>query len=166
MPYEWSEPAVFMTHNGVKVYHTYKGGPGNEYQLDFWYTTEPCEADEDCGGDHTFDVRDLSVPLGTPDPPMGLGKRHKAIIAAAIDSGELPCPEGNRPASAHGYAERECVVQLPHGSTVRTPEHPADCEYVRIVGPNGNEVAYWDSAEWHEDPQGVMGAIMGAMASG
>jgi hypothetical protein len=58
---------------------------------------------------------------------------------------------------------KECVVELPTGCELRTPAHPEPCEYVRIVDPMAGEVAYWDCAEWQEDPQGVMGAIVGAM---
>lgn len=36
--------------------------------------------------------------------------------------------------------------------------------YVRFV-VNDHEVLYWNSDEWAEDPQGVMGAIFGALNS-
>ena len=47
---------------------------------------------------------------------------------------------------------------------LRVPSHPDTCSYVRITD-EGREVAYWDSAEWQEDPEGVMGAIVGALRS-
>jgi hypothetical protein len=59
----------------------------------------------------------------------------------------------------------ECVINLETGCELRCPAHPDPCEYVRIVDPMVGEVAYWDSAEWAEDPMGVMGAIIGAMSS-
>jgi len=59
----------------------------------------------------------------------------------------------------------ECVVNLETGNTLRCPAYPKACVYVRIVDPFGNEVAYWHSDEWHEDPEGVMGAIIGSMNS-
>jgi hypothetical protein len=161
MPYEYVDPDIFMTHNGAVVYHTYKGGPGNEYRLDYWFTTDACEADEDCGGDHVFDVRDLPTPPTLPNKLVGEAARHKAIIAHAIDTGALAFPEGAGPSPEYGA--NECVVQLPNGHELRTPGHPAPCEYVRIVDASGNERVYWDSAEWQEDPEGVMGAIVGAM---
>lgn len=58
---------------------------------------------------------------------------------------------------------KECVVKLPTGHELRTPAHPKPCVYVRIVDSVGNERVYWDSLEWQEDPEGVMGAIVGAM---
>lgn len=45
---------------------------------------------------------------------------------------------------------------------VLCPAFPAPCSYIRIEH-QGQEVTYWDSAEWAEDPEGVMGAIMGAV---
>jgi len=58
----------------------------------------------------------------------------------------------------------EHIVRLETGCEIRCPAHPAPCSYVRIVDPVVGEVVYWDSAEWQEDPEGVMGAIMGAIA--
>jgi len=34
--------------------------------------------------------------------------------------------------------------------------------YVRVCGPDGREAGYWTWTEWKEDPQLVMGAILGA----
>lgn len=44
---------------------------------------------------------------------------------------------------------------------IRSPAHPSDCNYVRVV-VEGYEVAYWDADEWRERPAEVMGAILGA----
>ena len=60
---------------------------------------------------------------------------------------------------------KECVVELPTGCQLRAPADPDPCDYVRLVDPVVGEVAYWDSAEWAEDPKGVMGAIVGALVS-
>jgi hypothetical protein len=38
--------------------------------------------------------------------------------------------------------------------------------YVRVRDPLGREVAYWTSDEWREDPELVMGALLGALARG
>lgn len=56
----------------------------------------------------------------------------------------------------------ECVVKLANGRELRTPAYPEDCSYVRITH-NGYEIAYWISDEWAEDPEIVMGAIVGCM---
>lgn len=60
---------------------------------------------------------------------------------------------------------KECVVKLPNGHELRTPAYPEPCVYVRITDSVGNERVYWDSLEWQEDPEGVMGAIVGAMTT-
>ena len=36
-------------------------------------------------------------------------------------------------------------------------------EYVRILDANGVEQGYWTSDEWVDDPQVVMGAIIGCL---
>jgi hypothetical protein len=62
----------------------------------------------------------------------------------------------------------ECVIQLGNGNTIRTDTYdsnPAGSSYVRICAPGGHEIAYWTYTEWAEDPQLVMGAILGAASS-
>lgn len=39
-------------------------------------------------------------------------------------------------------------------------------EYVRVCDPLGREIAYWHYQEWADDPQLVVGAILGALARG
>lgn len=47
------------------------------------------------------------------------------------------------------------------------PKFPESCSYVRIVNRQSLlEIAYWVCDEWAEDPQDVMGAIIGALCSG
>lgn len=59
------------------------------------------------------------------------------------------------------YGE-ECVLDmLGSQRQIRTPAHPAECDYVRIV-VDGYEIAYWVADEWSEAPASVMGAIIGA----
>jgi hypothetical protein len=62
----------------------------------------------------------------------------------------------------------ECVIQLANGNTIRTDTYdsnPAGSSYVRVCAPDGHEIAYWTYTEWAEDPQLVMGAILGAASS-
>jgi hypothetical protein len=40
-------------------------------------------------------------------------------------------------------------------------ENTFGCDYVRVLSSDGREVDYWDSAEWAEDPQAVMGGNHG-----
>lgn len=58
----------------------------------------------------------------------------------------------------------EYVIPLETGNEIRCPAFPEPCYYVRLVDPMVGEVAYWDANEWAEDPEGVMGAILGSMA--
>jgi hypothetical protein len=58
----------------------------------------------------------------------------------------------------------ECVLHLRNGNELRMPPDPIPCDYVRVVR-DGREVAYWNKEEWREDPDVVMGALMGAAAS-
>jgi hypothetical protein len=74
---------------------------------------------------------------------------------------DQPVPEG------HGYGA-ECVIPVGNGNTIRTDsyqDNPAGSSYVRVCGPDGREIAYWSCTEWAEDPQLVMGAILGAAAT-
>ena len=57
----------------------------------------------------------------------------------------------------------ETTIRLPSGRELRAPVYPVPCTYLRIVNADGTERAYWDCEEWAEDPQDVMGAIVGAM---
>jgi len=43
--------------------------------------------------------------------------------------------------------------------------HPGGTDYVCVRNADNTEIAYWDVAEWTENPTGVMGAIMGALCS-
>ena len=61
--------------------------------------------------------------------------------------------------------EPEFVLELSNGNTIRTGTYegnPAGSSYVRICAPGGRETGYWAHTEWSEDPQLVMGAILGA----
>ncbi|MCP4260392.1 MAG: hypothetical protein GY774_23150 [Planctomycetes bacterium] len=71
------QPAVFMVHRGITIFHNYKEW---DYPVDdpmtYLYSL-------DVTGDDILDVRDLPVPEGVES------NSHEDIIAAAIDSGEL-----------------------------------------------------------------------------
>ena len=59
----------------------------------------------------------------------------------------------------------ECVIKVGENRYLCCPAFPKDCDYVRIV-EDGEEIAYWDYMEWEQEPQEVMGAIMGAANEG
>lgn len=66
---------------------------------------------------------------------------------------------------SNGELEPECVLLLHSGREIRTPAYPEPCSYVRVV-QNGFELAYWDIDEIREDPEQVVGAIIGAAKGG
>lgn len=94
MPYktEWVEPALFLEHNGVKVWHVYKDDDVEQGLRSFWFVSDPINGEND-GSD--WDVRDLAAwgdadGSGWPDDSV-----IRAAIIRAIESGELtqdgPC---------------------------------------------------------------------------
>ena len=60
----------------------------------------------------------------------------------------------------------EVQIVADTGVTIAAPAYPCDCYYVRLLDDQGREVGYWDNAEWQDDPQLVMGAIIGAICAG
>ena len=71
---------------------------------------------------------------------------------------------------ASKLVDKEVVVRLADGSSLRSGVYearrggPAAGEYARIVEANGQEYLYWDSSEWLDDPELVMGAIINTAA--
>ena len=60
----------------------------------------------------------------------------------------------------------EAQIRTENGITMAVPAFPAPCSYVRLLGEGGEELAYWDHQEWRDEPEEVMGAIMGAICEG
>jgi hypothetical protein len=92
MPMVWQPPELFLEHNGVQVFHTYKDGLAST----FHYTTDPDDddltfliQDPDCTSH--FDVRDLP-PAAFEVGSMALRNRHAFRIKAAIEAGILTAP--------------------------------------------------------------------------
>jgi len=73
MPYIWTEPDLFVEHNDVEVYHTYRNDRYDDGVKEFWYTTNLLSTDND------FDIRDLENYDTT--------KSHKEILIEAIEKG-------------------------------------------------------------------------------
>ena len=121
MPYEWTEPELYLEHpNGVKVWHTYKGYGG---AMGYWFTT--CESDDDVesGSEYIFDVRELPEPVGecgnkTDDEINALK------ITRAIDTGLLPLPESNQP---------EVVKEIPEFAWPTCPQCGKEIDVSRVM---------------------------------
>ena len=123
MPYEWTDPELFLTHNGVNVYHTYKGGPGNEVRMSYWFTTDAGDCDVESGGEYTFDVREL------PNPPPEIfdacyqrggstDALHREQIKCALERGILPLPPDNDGTAEPVESPVDKVVALLEGDGV------------------------------------------------
>ena len=89
MPWQWVDPAVAVEHNGVKVYHVYRGDGTSGGRMDYWYTVTSYECHEDQIGDtfSMFDVRDLASALGLRLNDSIEG--HRAVIRVGIARGLL-----------------------------------------------------------------------------
>ena len=77
MPFitQWIDPELFMEHNVVRVFRTYKDDDVGQGCKDYWFTLDN-NSDESA-----FDVRDLDVPsqknLGN-NPPFLVGPHFDA----------------------------------------------------------------------------------------
>lgn len=89
--------------------------------------------------------------------------RRPEVLDQQLLSVEL---EHIRHSADNDYGE-EAALLVHTGFSLRySAREEAPCDYVRVCDPAGREVAYWVSDEWRDDPEGVMGAILGALARG
>lgn len=86
MPYisEWKPNEVFLTHNGIHIFHTYS----NDIDVvrDYCFGTASDTHDE--GDETNFDVRDLST-WKEPEDGRDFDVARRSAITAAIDGGHL-----------------------------------------------------------------------------
>lgn len=87
-------------------------------------------------------IRALGARFGWPD----------GVIAHAI---------GARDAAVY---DDECIIEIVGGVAIHCPSYPEDCSYVRVV-QGGCEIGYWTADEWRDEPEEVMGTLLGAAAS-
>lgn len=78
-------------------------------------------------------------------------------VGSGVEFPPPPCPWDG---------DGEGGFRTPAGEWLVYPKTPNGVDYVRVVSNTGVEFVYWDSQEWKEDPQGVMGAILGAIVGG
>jgi hypothetical protein len=113
MPFKtiWEDPELFLEHNGIRVFHTYKDDDINQGRRCYWLTVSP-----DCGVvsgmcdqqpcRHVFDARDLSTwrqPSRTQEAAGDTTDTYseaetqaiKTAVITAIEKGELT-PDGRR----------------------------------------------------------------------
>lgn len=65
-------------------------------------------------------------------------------------------------AAGDAYGEEHMLVAHT-GFQLRYSAETEMVDYVRVCDPLGREIVYWTSNEWAEDPQLVMGAMLGAL---
>ena len=124
MPYKtiWVEPEVFLEHNGVTVYHTYRDDDFDQGANWYWFTLRE-DGDEDKGA---FDIRDLDTDKLLDHPPpywngtewdsatpqerdaimeawnkwyeSGFDEARQAVLKHAIDNGLLKALKPNEEA--------------------------------------------------------------------
>jgi len=86
MPYVWTEPDVFFTHNGVTIYYIYTDDCADSPVREFWYGFYSTCGDEIDDG--SFDIRDVKELL-PPETQQECHDDHRAILTALIDAGFL-----------------------------------------------------------------------------
>ena len=83
MPYDWVEPAEFMHHRDVIIYHVYKDDCFQSGPRSYWFAVDERGGDNDGHGDHgVFNVQEL-------DAWPQSGREVEECIRIAIDNGEL-----------------------------------------------------------------------------
>lgn len=87
MPYssQWVDPELFLSHRGIKVYHTYKDDDMEQGSRTYWFTLDPLEG-EGTGGEALFDVRDLPGFVDAASY-FEMLETAKQVIRTAIDAG-------------------------------------------------------------------------------
>ena len=87
MPYKqtWIAADMFMRHNDVGVYHTYKNDEIENGTNTYWFVTDPYATIDDA-----FDVREL-IGGDTINQHYGLAdiETIKAVLTASIEMGIL-----------------------------------------------------------------------------
>ena len=60
----------------------------------------------------------------------------------------------------------EVTIRTASGIIIAAPAFPEECSYVRLLNRNGDELVYWDSQEWQDEPTEVMGALIAGFCAG
>jgi hypothetical protein len=87
-------------------------------------------------------------------------------LADALIPGRAENPDLPQPADQDPWDWEECAVAAPlSGRTIRFDLAPNPVDSLRVSDGDGEEVAYWSSTEFEEDPFEVLGAAIGALGS-
>jgi hypothetical protein len=85
---------------------------------------------------------------------------------AALDARLMPMEREHIRENADNDYGEEAALLVHNGFQLRYSAQSETPDYVRVCDPLGREIAYWVSDEWRDDPELVMGAILGALAQG
>lgn len=105
----------------------------------------------------------LSVMCGHQDwNSFSQSRTPQALAATLVDFERAHLEQ----CQALDYGD-EAVLVAHTGFQLRcNPAESAPCDYVRVCDPLGRELMFWSSTEWAEDPEAVMGAVIGALVRG
>jgi len=101
---------------------------------------------------------------GTRRGPRAGSGRARAAGGAAPSWSDVELRHAMLTDPDDGYGEK-AVLRLANGRQLRCPAHPQECSYVRVVD-QGHELAYWNSDEWRNAPEEVIGALLGCAMGG
>jgi hypothetical protein len=169
---DWMTDVVVMQKNGSRLMGEYdgygrvdgaeidwSGGEPQCYHHDCWEHAGKPEYDKGSGESQGSADQGWFFDDGEHDEDSPLGDNRKRADrpkpAKVHSTGKVP--------DTSGYGS-ERVIKLASGCEVSAPSGK-QCDYLRIVDPVVGEIHYWDSAEWEEDPEFVMAAIVAAMTS-
>lgn len=66
--------------------------------------------------------------------------------------------------SLFGSDKDQFIVELSNGNTIRTnsfEDNPNGSSYIQICDRLGQQIGYYKSHEWQDQPEFIMGAIIG-----
>lgn len=89
-----------------------------------------------------------------------------SFSAEAIDERLMVIEREHAEDNASNRYGKECALVMHTDFELRYAAEGELLDYVRVCDPLGREIAYWTYEEWRDDPQLVMGAILGALARG
>jgi hypothetical protein len=157
-PNEWISNALFLSHNGVNIYHVYEDSNINEGAFTFHYTNYINDGMAEGYAELSFDVRELKAWVEPPAFSGGdmlrsalgfINPDHiKMVLITAIEAGEITAYAGDGNTDEFtDYAEPEppkpkVVLHMVDG-VVNTVYSNVDVDFVFIdEDDNGDEPVY------------------------